>query len=110
MYELGGPPPDNLVDGLQFRGVTLGQLPALQGQGISMALVNLDPCTINLPHLHPRATEVSNKYAPVLFARLSLCTVVQVLLVVWRAWGVHRYSTSRQTFYGAVMAVFSWRL
>ncbi|CAN0597135.1 unnamed protein product, partial [Laminaria digitata] len=35
------------------------QLPALAGQGISMALVNLGPCAINLPHIHPRATEVS---------------------------------------------------
>ena len=58
-FSLGGPEPDNLVDNFQLRGVNLNQLPALEGQGISMALVNLGPCAINLPHIHPRATEVS---------------------------------------------------
>ncbi|CAM9577492.1 unnamed protein product, partial [Laminaria digitata] len=57
-FNLGGPEPDNLVDNFQIRGVNLNQLPALSGQGISMALVNLGPCAINLPHVHPRATEV----------------------------------------------------
>ncbi|CAM9252730.1 unnamed protein product [Scytosiphon promiscuus] len=57
-FSLGGPEPDALVDGFQIRGVNLNQLPALEGQGISMALVNLDPCAINLPHIHPRATEM----------------------------------------------------
>lgn len=78
MYELGGPFPDNLVDGLQFRGVTLSQLPALQGQGISMALVNLDPCTINLPHIHPRATEVNNKKCGSVCLRLSALYLGQI--------------------------------
>ncbi|CAM9329551.1 unnamed protein product, partial [Ectocarpus sp. 12 AP-2014] len=41
----------------------VNQLPALDGQGISMALVNLDPCAINLPHIHPRATEVNEPSA-----------------------------------------------
>ncbi|CAN0470066.1 unnamed protein product, partial [Scytosiphon promiscuus] len=58
-FSLGGPEPDNLVDNFQLRGVNLNQLPALEGQGISMAIVNLGPCAINLPHIHPRATEVS---------------------------------------------------
>lgn len=58
-FSIGGPEPDNLVDGFQLRGVTVSQLPALQGQGIAMGVVNLGPCTINLPHIHPRATEVS---------------------------------------------------
>ncbi|CAN0442552.1 unnamed protein product, partial [Laminaria digitata] len=57
-FSLGGPEPDNLVDNFQLRGVNLNQLPALEGQGISMALVNLGPCAINLPHVHPRATEM----------------------------------------------------
>lgn len=57
-FSLGGPEPDNLVEGFQFRGVNVNQLPALDDQGISMALVNLDACAINLPHVHPRATEV----------------------------------------------------
>ena len=61
VFALGGPEPDNLVDNFQLRGVNLNQLPALAGQGISMALVNLGPCAINLPHIHPRATEVRKK-------------------------------------------------
>ena len=60
-FALGGPEPDNLVDNFQLRGVNLNQLPALAGQGISMAIVNLGPCAINLPHVHPRATEVSRQ-------------------------------------------------
>jgi len=59
-FSLGGPEPEALVNGAQLRAVTLNQLPALDGQGISMALVNLDACGINLPHVHPRATEVSH--------------------------------------------------
>ncbi|CAN0540023.1 unnamed protein product, partial [Laminaria digitata] len=59
-FALGSPDPDNIVDGRQLRGVSLSQLPALEGQGISMTLVNLKPCAINLPHVHPRATEVTN--------------------------------------------------
>ncbi|CAM9861989.1 unnamed protein product [Pylaiella littoralis] len=59
VFPLGTVEPTNLVNGFQIRGVNVNQLPALDGYGISMALVNLDPCTINLPHLHPRATEIS---------------------------------------------------
>lgn len=59
-FNLGGPEPDNLVDGFQLRSVNLNQLVALGGHGISMTLVNLDACAINLPHVHPRATEVSS--------------------------------------------------
>eukprot|EP00752_Nemacystus_decipiens_P018324 g16440.t1 len=57
-FSLGGPEPSAPVNGFQIRGVNLNNLPALEGQGISMALVNLDACTINLPHIHPRATEM----------------------------------------------------
>ena len=59
IFPLGGPEPDNLVDNVELRAVNLNQLPALEGQGISMTLVNLGPCAINLPHIHPRATEVN---------------------------------------------------
>ena len=62
-FSLGGPEPDGAVEGFQLRAVNLNQLPALEGQGISMALVNLDACAINLPHIHPRATEVINGVA-----------------------------------------------
>ena len=58
-YTLGGPEPDDLVDNFQLRSVNLNQLPALEGQGISMTLINLGPCAINLPYVHPRATEAT---------------------------------------------------
>jgi len=32
--------------------------PALQGQGIGYSLFSIEPCGINLPHVHPRATEL----------------------------------------------------
>lgn len=70
VFSLGGPDPDMPVDGLQLRAATLGQLPALEGQGIAMALVNLDACAILPPHIHPRATEVNiagYPTAPLLF-------------------------------------------
>lgn len=56
---LGGPEPDALVDGVQIRLATLNEVPALAGQGVSVGLVNLAACAINLPHVHPRGTEVS---------------------------------------------------
>ena len=55
--ELEGPSPDS---GVQLAAATLGQLPALEGQGISMAIVNLDACAILPPHYQPRATEVGH--------------------------------------------------
>ncbi|CAN0415931.1 unnamed protein product [Pylaiella littoralis] len=58
VFTLGGPEPDTLVDGQQLRLATVSQIPALEGYGVSMGIVNLDPCTINLPHIHPRATEM----------------------------------------------------
>eukprot|EP00904_Undaria_pinnatifida_P006369 jgi/Undpi1/2862/HiC_scaffold_14.g06239.m1 len=57
-FSLGGPKPDAIVDGRQIRVGNLNQLPSLAGQGISMVLVNLDACAINLPHVHPRGTEM----------------------------------------------------
>ena len=32
--------------------------PALQGAGASLAALHVSPCSINLPHTHPRATEM----------------------------------------------------
>jgi quercetin dioxygenase-like cupin family protein len=31
--------------------------PALYGQGASQALVEFEPCGLNLPHVHPRGLE-----------------------------------------------------
>jgi len=42
----------------EIRPLTVVQLPALAGEGLSYFLFNIEPCGINLPHSHPRATEL----------------------------------------------------
>ncbi|KAJ3195974.1 hypothetical protein HK101_010480 [Irineochytrium annulatum] len=37
--------------------MNVGSLPALAKQGIAMTLIQLEPCGINEPHTHPRASE-----------------------------------------------------
>ena len=71
-FSLGGPEPDAPGNGAQLRFANLNQLPALEGQGISMVVVNLDPCGINLPHVHPRATEVSHRAIAITVAGVYL--------------------------------------
>ncbi|CEL97078.1 unnamed protein product [Vitrella brassicaformis CCMP3155] len=39
-------------------GASVSQWPALSGHGLSHTLVDLAPCSINTPHVHPRATEI----------------------------------------------------
>lgn len=60
MYPLGGPEADAVDDaGLQSRMVTVRDLSTLEGQGLSMVLVNLEACAINFAHSHPRAAQAS---------------------------------------------------
>ncbi|CAM9761580.1 unnamed protein product, partial [Sphacelaria rigidula] len=60
VYPLGGPEADTVNDaGLQSRRVGVSELPALEGQGLSMVLVNIEACAINLAHSHPRAAQAS---------------------------------------------------
>jgi len=33
------------------------EMPTLAGQGVAMQIVDIEPCGINLPHTHQRATE-----------------------------------------------------
>ena len=58
---LGGPDPDpdNAVNGVQVRAALFQTLPALEGQGLTMAVFNVEACAANPPHIHPRAAEVS---------------------------------------------------
>lgn len=46
------------TDGNTIRVLTLALFPVLAHSGVTFALVELEPCGINLPHLHPRATEI----------------------------------------------------
>ena len=56
---LGGPDPDNTVNGVQLRIALFQTLPVLEGQGLSMGVLNVEACAVNPPHIHPRAAEVS---------------------------------------------------
>ena len=38
--------------------IDLSNFPALKNEGVSYSLFNIEPCGINLPHVHPRATEL----------------------------------------------------
>lgn len=59
VFKLGGPEPEAVVDGVELRSASVKQFPALEGQGLSVTIVNLGPCAINHPYVRPRATEVS---------------------------------------------------
>ena len=41
-----------------IRQLSVSQFPTLAYMGISYTLFELAPCGINLPHIHPRATEL----------------------------------------------------
>ena len=41
-----------------IRQATVAQMPSLAYMGISFALFEFAPCGINLPHIHPRASEL----------------------------------------------------
>lgn len=58
VFDLDGSNATSTGAGGEVRPLTVSQLPSLSKEGISLTLVSLDPCGINLPHSHPRATEV----------------------------------------------------
>ena len=41
-----------------IKPLDVNNMPALQGEGISYSLFNIEPCGVNLPHVHPRASEL----------------------------------------------------
>jgi len=58
VYNLAGSPADTGNGGGKLQRASVAQFPALAGQGIAFSLLSLEPCGVNLPHLHPRATEL----------------------------------------------------
>eukprot|EP00921_Rhytidocystis_pertsovi_P001920 GHVQ01003257.1.p1 GENE.GHVQ01003257.1~~GHVQ01003257.1.p1 ORF type:complete len:277 (+),score=31.97 GHVQ01003257.1:976-1806(+) len=58
VFDLFGRAPASNGYGGTIRPVFVGDLPSLKGQGVSYVLIRLEPCGINLPHVHPRATEI----------------------------------------------------
>jgi len=45
-------------DGGKLISANVGNFAALVGQGLAMTLGSMEPCGINTPHTHPRATEI----------------------------------------------------
>ena len=58
VFDLTKGPSATLGPGGITRLAIVDTFPALEQNGISMLLTNLDPCAINLPHVHPRAAEL----------------------------------------------------
>ncbi len=49
----------SLGNGGSARQLNIDTFPVIAGQGVSYTLIDLDPCGVNLPHVHPRGTELA---------------------------------------------------
>ena len=58
VYNLKQTKPESSGLGGTIRPLGVAQLPSLAKQGVSYSLFTIKPCGINLPHVHPRATEL----------------------------------------------------
>ena len=58
VFNLFGSTPNVIGTGGTGRRADINELPSLQGLGVSSVLFNIAPCGINLPHVHPRGTEL----------------------------------------------------
>jgi oxalate decarboxylase/phosphoglucose isomerase-like protein (cupin superfamily) len=59
IFDLNGSPIETpLTGGNQVQRVQVGTMPALIGAGVSYTLFHIEPCGINMPHVHPRANEL----------------------------------------------------
>ena len=59
VFDIGRKPKDSIGLGGKIKIVTSEELKSLSGEGVALVLVDLEPCSINQPHLHPRATEIN---------------------------------------------------
>ena len=50
--------PNRVGTGGNSKSAFVSDFPALAGNGISSVIFHVEPCGINLPHVHPRATEM----------------------------------------------------
>ena len=53
-HDLGGANSESGGLGGEIRVANIASFPALEDQGISYTLFTIEPCCINLPHVHPR--------------------------------------------------------
>ena len=58
VFDLKKSKPLSQSGGNTLRLLTLALFPALAQSGVTIAYLELEPCGINLPHIHPRATEI----------------------------------------------------
>ena len=58
VFDLLGSVPASITSAGTIQSVDVVHLPSLAGQGLSYSLFTIEPCGINLPHVHPRATEL----------------------------------------------------
>lgn len=58
VFDLLGSVPAAITSAGTIQPLDVGNLPSLAGQGLSYTLITIEPCGINLPHVHPRATEL----------------------------------------------------
>lgn len=56
-FDLAGSSSRSSGRGGTVRVVDQNSMPTLSGEGVSAQLFTAEPCAINLPHVHPRATE-----------------------------------------------------
>ena len=57
-FDLLGSVPAAMNEGGSVQVAFVNQVPVLENSGLAYAMVNLEPCGINLPHAHPRASEL----------------------------------------------------
>lgn len=58
VFDLLGSVPASITPAGTVQPLDVENMPALAGEGVSYSLFNIEPCGINLPHVHPRATEL----------------------------------------------------
>jgi oxalate decarboxylase/phosphoglucose isomerase-like protein (cupin superfamily) len=58
VFDVGRKVKDSIGLGGIIKIVTSEELKSLSGEGVALVLLELEPCSINPPHLHPRATEI----------------------------------------------------
>lgn len=58
VFDLLGSMPEHITPAGTIQPLGVAEMPALAGEGVSYSLFHIEPCGINLPHTHPRATEL----------------------------------------------------
>ena len=58
MFDLAASTPTGSLAGGEIRAANIDSFQALTGEDISYTLFKLQPCAVNLPHVHPRAAEL----------------------------------------------------